>query len=59
IGLILGGFGGAILGAEAKDQILEVNCPHCNVSFNYYSPEYIEFSCPACRENIKLNIGGN
>ena len=59
IGLILGGFGGAILGAEAEDQILEVRCPQCKVSFNYYSPEYIEFSCPACRKNIKLNIGGN
>lgn len=59
IGFILGGLGGALLGAGAEEKILEVQCPHCGVSFNYYSPQYIGFNCPACRGDIELNIGGD
>ena len=59
IGLILGGLGGAILGAGAEEQILKVQCPYCGVSFNYYSPQYTLFNCPACRREIKLNLRGD
>lgn len=55
IGLILGGLAGGVLGASASEEILKVQCPHCSVSFNYYSPQYYKFSCPACRKNIHLN----
>lgn len=58
LGLILGGLGGGLLGASATEQILRVQCPYCGVSFNYYSPQYIHFSCPACRKGISLTIGG-
>lgn len=57
IGLILGGLAGGVLGASASEQILKVQCPHCGVSFNYYSPQYYKFSCPACRGNIHLTFG--
>jgi hypothetical protein len=59
IGLVIGGLSGALLGAETEDQIPKVQCPHphCGISFNYYSPHYTEFSCPACRRNIKLYPG--
>jgi len=55
IGLLIGGLSGAFLGAEVKDKILKVQCPYCGVSFNYYSPQYSKFSCPACRREIMLN----
>lgn len=57
IGLIIGGLAGGVLGASASEQILKTQCPHCGVSFNYYSPKYSRFSCPACRRNIYLNLG--
>jgi len=58
LGLILGGLGGGLLGASAAEQILKVKCPYCGVSFNYYSPQYTQFSCPACRKGISPTIGG-
>lgn len=58
IGLILGGLGGALLGAKAKEQILKVKCPSCGVCYSYYSPQYTSFNCPACRNDIKIEIGG-
>jgi len=58
LGLILGGLTGGIFGASASEQILKVQCPHCGVSFNYYSPHYYEFNCPSCRKEIHLNLEG-
>lgn len=61
LGLIIGGLGGFLLGEEAEDQIPMVQCPHvhCGISFNYYSLQYKEFKCPACRKNIKCSKGGD
>lgn len=57
IGLVLGGLAGAVLGANASEPILKIQCPFCSVSFHYYSPHYPEFNCPACRREICRDKG--
>lgn len=59
IGLILGGLGGALLGGKAEEEISKVKCPFCGVSYSYHSPHYTSFSCPACRNDTKIEIGGD
>lgn len=56
LGLVVGGLGGLILGprdAEAAN-IPRVNCPHCRIPFNYYSPNIRAFACPSCRQWMTL-----
>lgn len=53
IGFVLGAIGGYVLGPK-QEQSPKVKCPHCNVSFNYYSVQIKEFDCPCCRKKIDL-----
>lgn len=55
--LIILALTGGFLGASKSQKILKVKCPHCQVSFNYYSPKYSKFKCPACRNDVHLNFG--
>lgn len=57
LALVILALTGGILGASTSQKILKVKCPHCEVSFNYYSPKYSKFKCPACRKDIHLNSG--
>ena len=59
MGLILGGLGGALLGAKAEEEIPKVKCPFCGVSYFYHSPHHTSFNCPACRNDTKIEIGGD
>jgi len=55
-GLIVGGLGGLILGPRDAEtvNIPRITCPHCNIQFNYYSPNIPTFACPSCRQWITL-----
>lgn len=60
LGLILGALGGGAFGAASQSQnqiqaqIPKITCPHCGVSYNYYSLRIRSFACPSCRQWIEL-----
>jgi len=54
-GLALGGLGGLIFGPERVSPIpgIQIQCKHCNVVINYWSPNIRSFYCPCCRKVIE------
>jgi len=55
LGILLGGIGGLILGAnQLQPTVPRIICPHCRIPFNYYSPQIATFACPSCRQWIQL-----
>ena len=53
LGLVLGAIGGYVFGPK-QEKPPRVTCPHCNVTFNYYSLRIKDFDCPSCRKKILL-----
>ena len=53
LGLVLGAIGGYVLGPK-QEKPPRVKCPHCSVTFNYYSLRIKDFNCPCCRKQILL-----
>ena len=53
LGIVLGAVGGYVLGPDSEKPP-KVKCPHCNVTFNYYSLRIKDFNCPCCRKQILL-----
>ena len=56
LGIAIGAVGGWLLGPKGGPPIPEIRiaCPHCRTEYNYWSPNIISFSCPICRQPIKL-----
>ncbi|NIP61282.1 MAG: TIR domain-containing protein [Nitrosopumilaceae archaeon] len=50
LGMLVGAGLGFLLGPK-DDPPPTVQCPHCSVSFNYYS-DITQFNCPCCRKGI-------
>ena len=61
LGIAIGGLAGLIFGPRLEPPIpgIKVTCPYenCKATYNYWSPNIINFRCPICRQPIQLRRG--